>query len=186
MKIDETYIRHLTITGIPDLDPIRVTLQDIGPGQGRINIECFGQAWANYWGGMGNETIAEFFASCSAQYISGKLSSVHSHVFNPEGLADSLKREIIKDRRNWITSKGDARKRWNAIADIEPIPETVEGLWYIGDKMHELLGDEWWYSLPEKPNPDYVYLCRIIKAVQAALKELADKAITNNESEATQ
>ena len=35
--------------------------------------------------------------------------------------------------------------------------------------MNELMGDEWWYRLPQKPNPDYVYLCRIIRTVQEAL-----------------
>lgn len=60
MKITEKLIRHLEISEVQNLDSIRVTLEDIEPRKGRINIECYGKAWASYWGGMGDRTIAEF------------------------------------------------------------------------------------------------------------------------------
>ena len=37
--------------------------------------------------------------------------------------------------------------------------------------MQKIFGDEWWYSLPTKPNPSYQYLLRIIDTVQSALRE---------------
>jgi len=43
---------------------------------------------------------------------------------------------------------------------------------YHRDFLEETFGTEWWYELPETTNPDYAYLCRIIKAVQAGLKQL--------------
>lgn len=169
MKITEKLLRQLEISEVPSLDPIRVTLEDIGPGQGRINIECYGQAWSAYWGGMGKETVAEFFTTCDEHYIAGKLASgLSSDVFDPDGLKDMLKREVIDERRRGGT-KRQARKDWDAIEDAD-IPECENDLWAMSATMQALMGDEWWYRLPQRPNPDYLYLCRIIKAVQEALR----------------
>lgn len=169
MKIEESYVRRLTISEVPGLDPIRVTLEDIGPGQGRINIECYGQAWANYWGGMGKDTIGEFVAGCDIHYIAGKLSSIPAQVFDPDKLIESLKRDIFKERRRRWISKDKARDLYCDIDNMD-LPNSVDGLWHMADTLTELLGDEWWYRLPEKDNPDYTYLTRIITAVKSALK----------------
>lgn len=170
MKVSEQLIRRLTISEVPCLDPIRVMLEDIGPGQGRINIECYGKSWACYWGGMGKDTLTQFFIGCDEHYLAGKLSSIDSEVFDPDGLKDMLKREVIEERRRGGT-KRQARKDWLAIEEVN-FPDRENDLWAICDTMHSLIGDEWWYRLPHKTNPDYAYLCRIIKTVQAALKEL--------------
>lgn len=55
------------------LDPIHVYWRDIGPGQGSVVIECWGAAWAWYWGGMGECSIREFFARVDARYLVEKL-----------------------------------------------------------------------------------------------------------------
>lgn len=172
MKIVEEQIRRLTISGVEGLDPIRVALEDIAPGKGRINIECYGEVWANYWGAMGDEDIADFFASCSTGYLANKLSSIKSTVFDPEALIAHLKQNVIRERRAGLMLQHEARKAYNSIVELDPLPSTLDGLWYMSDTMQELLGDEWWHSVPEKPNPDYEYLCRIIRAVQEALKQL--------------
>lgn len=67
-------VTALEITGAPSLDPIRVILQEYGPGQGRIIIECFGEAWGNYWGAMGQQ-LAEFVAGCEGDYVVNRLAS---------------------------------------------------------------------------------------------------------------
>lgn len=69
-KLEVTTIR---IVGSPALDPINVIFQDFGPGKGKIIIECFSQAWAACWGGMGNRTMREFFTSCDDSYLFGYL-----------------------------------------------------------------------------------------------------------------
>lgn len=85
MKIEESQVRRLTISEVPSLDPIRVMLEDIGPGQGRINIECWGKSWANFFGGMGERTIAQFFVSCDEHYLAGKLGdSIEADIFDPD------------------------------------------------------------------------------------------------------
>ena len=169
MKIVDETIRRITISGVPNLDPIRVALEDIETGKGRINIECWGTCWANYWGGMGDRTIAEFFATCSVQYLAGKLSSIDSDVFDPDGLLVTLKKEVVTDRRKRFIYKDEARRKFDAIDDLD-LPECEAQLWSISHEMYEILGDEWWYSLPKKQNPDYEYLCLIIRTVQDALK----------------
>ncbi len=62
-------VQAIEITGSPALDPIRVITQDLGPGQGRIIIECYGQAWSTYWPGMGNLNIRQFFTECDTDYL---------------------------------------------------------------------------------------------------------------------
>lgn len=172
MKITESTVRQLEITEVQGLDPIRVILSDLGPGQGRINIECYGQSWANYWGGMGKDSLAEFFTSCDEHYLAGKLrGDMEPTIFDPEHLKDSLKREVIKERRQGFISGGYARERFSTIEELD-IPETEAQLWGIARELEQIIGEEWWYSIPHKPNPDYQYLCRIIRTVQAALREV--------------
>lgn len=175
MKITESTVRQIEISEVTRLDPIRVMLSDIGPGQGRINIECYGKSWASYWGGMGKETIAEFFTTCDEHYIAKNLASgLESDIFDPDNLVDALKKEVIADRKKHFDSKKEARARWTLIEELD-LPEHEAQLWAITNQMQEIMGDEWWYRLPKKPNPDYQYLCRIIKAVQAALRKAAGK-----------
>lgn len=171
MKIIDSLIRRLEISEVQNLDPIRVMLEDIGPGQGRINIECWGKSWASFWGGMGKDTIAEFFTSCDEHYLAGKLSNIPADVYTPDGLKDKLKQEVMDERKKRCISRREARKKFNAIVELD-LPETEEQLWGIARKMEELIGEEWWYQIPKTTNPDYAYLTRIIKTVQAGLREL--------------
>lgn len=75
MKITPINITAYQIEPPPSfsLDPIRVTLHDIGPGQGLINIECYGRAWASYWGAIGDRSIKDFFITCDSGYLVGNL-----------------------------------------------------------------------------------------------------------------
>jgi hypothetical protein len=57
----------------PGLDPITVLLFDIGPGQGRMILECFGESLAGYWPSMGQMTIREFIRMCDADYLVGRM-----------------------------------------------------------------------------------------------------------------
>ncbi|MEW7987911.1 MAG: hypothetical protein AB2799_19160 [Candidatus Thiodiazotropha sp.] len=43
----ETYI----LTNLGTLDPVTVYVTNYQQGKGKIVIECFGDVWANYWGG---------------------------------------------------------------------------------------------------------------------------------------
>lgn len=61
------------IRDVAGLDPVRVVLQDVAPGQGRIIIECYGEAWSAYWGAMGDQCVAAFIAKADSDYLMRRL-----------------------------------------------------------------------------------------------------------------
>jgi hypothetical protein len=73
MRIEKQTASIFTIHEAPALDPITVILQDLGPRQGRLIIECYGEVWTAFWGGIGERTIRQFLVSCSPPYICGKM-----------------------------------------------------------------------------------------------------------------
>lgn len=73
MNIKPVQSESFSISDVPGLDLINVVLQDFEPGQGRLIVECYGCAWASYWGGMGDRTIRRFVIECGAEYIATKL-----------------------------------------------------------------------------------------------------------------
>ena len=74
MKIEPTTITEaLRITELDGLDPITVIFQDTAPEQGRIWVECYGNAWASWWGSMGTRSVREFVAGCDPGYLSSGL-----------------------------------------------------------------------------------------------------------------
>lgn len=74
MKIETTTVTQaIRITEIPGLDPINVIFQDTAPGQGRVFVECYGNAWASWWGSMGDRTVRQFVASSHVGYLMNNL-----------------------------------------------------------------------------------------------------------------
>lgn len=190
MKIEKSTVTKLTITGAPALDPITVFLEDIEPRRGRITIRCYDEAWTAYWGGMGDRTIAQFFCECDEHYIAKNLKQgIDSTIVDGDSITEGAFREIIAMRRgrtvrsflnperlvrmgrNEITAE-EARELWDEVDSAE----FADDGWSDPKLMQKVFGDEWWYRLPTKPNPDYQYLCRIIRAVQEGLAISGDVA----------
>jgi len=73
MKVENSTSETITISGVAGLDIITAVFQDIEKGEGRLIIQCYGIAWAAYWGGMGDRTIQEFILSCDTEYLTDKL-----------------------------------------------------------------------------------------------------------------
>lgn len=170
MKITDYLIRQLEIAEVPGLDSIRVSLQDISPGKGRVTIECYGQAWSTYWGAMGeNNTISSFFASVSDDYIVDRMVNIDHRVLDPEKLQETVLKTIIKDRRDGELSASEARYRWDRVDELDEVKE-IKDLHLFNDLVFDLMGDDWWNKLPMKPNPDYLYLKKIVGVVQEALR----------------
>lgn len=176
MKVEATKVTMLRITDVPSLDPIRVTLDDIGPSQGRINIECYGQAWASYWGGMGGKTIAQFFASCDNCYLISNLAEhVDRTVFSGEQFAERCQKRIRKLRRSRELDSEKAREYFDDAEDLtwcESIDALVNTV--SKDFLHDIYGEEWWCGTDEDSqaqHPQRPYLSRIIDAVREALKQ---------------
>ncbi|BCX53916.1 MULTISPECIES: hypothetical protein [Comamonas] len=178
MKIETGTVSLVRITDVKGLDPIRVTLDDIGPGKGRINIECYGQAWASYWGGMGGKTIAQFFASCDNCYLISNLAEhIDRTVFSGEQFVERCQKRICKMRRSRELDSEKAREYFDDADDLtwcegtDALVNTVSK-----DFLHDIYGAEWWYGTDEDSqaqHPQRAYLSRIIDAVRAALQTLA-------------
>jgi hypothetical protein len=205
MLIERSTVTKLLISDLNKsnyrLDPVTVFLEDLGQRtyedenkqpritkQGKITIECYGESWSAYWGGMGNRTVAQFFDNCSVDYLAGCLkrgTSLECQVFNGEMLERAVKKTIIDCRRmrpGWgqhecgSLDKEDARELWDNATDFLGTFETTEGLMHssdAGEILTALYGNEWHYFVQSNcfsPNPHYLYLCRIIAAVQEALR----------------
>ena len=172
MKIAKTTVEKLVITEVKNLDPISVIVEDFGPGQGKITITCFGDAWSHYWSHMGETNkLADFFCSCDEHYIARKLKNGIEDTISdddPEALTRLLRGEIIKDRRLGDITREVARDYWDRA-------ENYDAEFDGHELLYEVLGDEFWYRTPKKPNPDYEYLCLIIKTVQKAFKSQLSK-----------
>lgn len=73
MTIQPIKTESVTISGAPALDPVTVVFRDEGPSRGGIIVECYGKAWAAFWGGMGSNTVRQFVATCDVEYLAEKL-----------------------------------------------------------------------------------------------------------------
>ena len=171
MIITESTVKKLMINGIQDLDAIAVMVENFGPGAGKITITCFNECWSNYWGAMGkHHTIESFFMKCSNDYLVGKLKSELRDEINDDdedAMTKALRAEIIKDRRNGWFGKDEARELW----DESESPSDGYGA-EDRELFYKVFGDDWWDCRPKKPNPEYLYLRRIIETVQKAFAQL--------------
>lgn len=136
----ETYI----ITHAHALDPITVYVTNYKPGQGKITIDCYGQAWTAYWGGMGEQNLQQFFLSANNAYIAGKMLSTTQQTDFAE----------IKKR---------AAKRGFSISATNDTELALQA-----NEMHKCFGPDWYMDLPTCNTPEYEYLCRIIEAIKQA------------------
>ena len=178
MEIEKSHVEKIVIKNIIEsnqLDPITVFLEDFEPRKGKITIECYGKSWSSFWGGMGNRSISQFFCSCDEHYLSKNLSSIKSTVEDKEAYQAWVRARIIELRKETFPdiTADEAREMWDESEEINEDTH-LQTHWSL---LAKLFGDDWWYSIPEKPNHDYEYLCRIITTVQEALRSLAmDKA----------
>lgn len=190
MKVDRSNaVVHLTISDIMQshrLDPIRVTLDDIEPGRGRINIECYGRAWASYWGAMGDQGIAKFFASCDNHYLIGNLApDLHASRYSAEALV-ALARKTIRGRRKGTAAfrfeydpltKAQAEELMGRVDELACC-ETVNDCWSKAELLEQIFGPDGTMNAVQatEPNPEYGYLARICNAVREALKQITPAA----------
>lgn len=177
MRIETGNLQLLRIFDAKNLDPIRVSFDDIEPGKGRITIECWGKAWASYWGGMSNRTISQFFHHCTAQYLIGYLEpGLQSERYSADALMALARKVIISRRRgadmDFVSlDKDEARELFDQIDDLQDC-ETENSRWAHSKLLTEIFGQEWFLYVNDRavePNPDYLYLSRIVEAVQQGI-----------------
>lgn len=172
--VEKLLIRNAPVSdGLGTLDPVSVIVEDFGPGAGKITITCFGEAWSNYWGSMGEQhTLMSFFLKCDSDYLVRKLKGGIEHeirYLDAERMEKDLKAEIVRLRRQDDLTHEQAREYWNDACGVGVDESDYSGIYA------DVFGDEWWYRLPRKPNPDYEYLTRIVQAVKAGFKQLQEQ-----------
>lgn len=167
MKVTTSTIQQLLITDVPNLDPIRVMIENFEPGQGMITITCYGESWSNYWGAMGGgSTIEVFFTRASANYLAGKLGNgIKSEMYDSNFAETACRKQVITDRRARDLNHKEARELWERIDWNEFYDEPGPS----AELFNDIFGDEWWNQLPEKPNPKWTYLLRIVETIKEAL-----------------
>lgn len=163
LTITATAITKYVITGGERLDPITVILEDLGPGQGRIIIECYGKTWSAYWGAMARP-IAAFILQADNGYLVGKLAPGLDSTIPDDGDALTIKAkgEIIRRRRLGDLTSDTARDLFDRCDTLT----TTDS-----DSMYAIFGDDWWNDLPTMPNPAYDYIDRIVTAVRDGLRQ---------------
>lgn len=137
------------LNGLSGLDPITVYANTEAPGRGSITIACYGQAWSASWPNMGDQTAEQFVCSVDEHYLASCLSSINQYITNYEALSEAIG---IK------------------VEDAVALQQNTA----VQSAVIEHFGRQWYEAaLPMKPNPSYQYLCRIILAVQGALRSTA-------------
>lgn len=168
MDIQSSTVKKITITNIPNLDPISVYLEDFGKGRGNLIITCANESWTYYWGSMGEHNLSQFITTCDNHYLSKKLNPVvKADIDDCDGLEKHAQKHIMELRRNNDISKDDARKLYDECYKLFDYKDTDSAGY--SEIMYNIFGDEWWDCLPIKPNPEYMYFCRILDIVKEAL-----------------
>jgi hypothetical protein len=170
MNAEITAVQKLTLRDLQadfQLDSVTVILEDFELGKGKIIIECYGDSWSACWGAMGGKNVATFFCSCDEHYIAKKLSGISGDVPDYEALEAEGKKEVCRLRRNRDLTESEAR---DLFGDAERFSNAESACDLDGSAMQIIFGEEWWHSIPNRPNPAYQYLCRIIKAVQVGMQ----------------
>ncbi|WVV46866.1 hypothetical protein THH46_16355 [Pseudomonas sp. NA13] len=183
LKIERSTVTKLVITEAQGLDPITVFLEDLAPRKGKITVSCYDKSWHAYWGGMWEgRTLAQFFCGLDEHYIIGYFSpSMHAMRFSSAAFMKLAKKAVVDRRRMrrgyWefgdSLDSEDARDLFDQIDDLRNV-ESIMSAHHQGELLTDLFGPEWWHLVDDKatePNPAWNYLCRIIAAVQQALRQ---------------
>ena len=144
----ETYI----LTNLDRLDPVTVYVTNYNPGQGKMVVECYGEAWTAYWGGMGGNTLQQFVLTCDNDYILNKM------------LKNTTQTDF--DEINEIVHKRGFS--FCVTSDVEVAMQA--------DDMAECFGPDWYMDLPTCNTTEYEYLGRILNAIKGAFTEELQQA----------
>lgn len=148
MKITKEKVIRYRLTEIKGLDPIDVIVENYEIGQGKIIIECFGESWSHYWGGMGKSNIEQFFQACDKYYLAGKLSRINEH----ETDWGKINEDSVKSGLGKI-NEGDGYSK------------------EATDILIKLYGEDWRFDLPQKTTTNREYLWRIVETIKEAFKD---------------
>lgn len=136
MRTEPAKTDAFTIFDADGFDPILVVFQDLGDGRGRLLIECYGWAWACYWGAMGT-TVRDFVDQCHAGYVADRLTNNQRRNTAVEikrltGIVNAVKAAIRQQNLSASLETSVAHPD-----DETPCPKREDGLhcecWYGGN-----------------------------------------------------
>jgi hypothetical protein len=180
MKVEEKTITSITLTELERLDPITIMIDQKEPKKAEMTIKCYGKSWTYYWGGMGYDTLGEFYLSCDNDYLARCLRRSTGEQISEtdwDEIPNKLIKEVLTHRRDWNIDKDQAREAYSYIKgycfDEQSTlffdhPLTKESIWFKD------YGSDWYLYLPTRLTHDYQYLLRIIEAVRQAFIQLKD------------
>lgn len=161
-------VLKLCIRPGPRQCPVNVFLEEYGAGKGKVTIDSDCDAWSYFWGNIADDSIRSFFMGAHPDYLVRKLKTgIEKRVLDDsaDALIKHTRSVIIDCRLRGDLTRDRARYLFNLSAGI-----TDGGVARQEGLMEELLGPEWYWDLPEKPNPDYWHLRSIVEVVQQALR----------------
>lgn len=182
MNVDTLPARVLRLSNLngQELDPVTVVLMDNGPSSaakgtygGKLIVECYGRAWSAGFNSM-RAQLADFVRTMPVQYLVGSLwPGISDRQFSASALVRRTRLEVIIRRRNRSLDQDQARYLYDGASSIglydsyEDLPKAER------DLLRGLFGEKWSFYAADStaPNPDYVYLTRIVQAIQAALAQ---------------
>ncbi len=132
-----------------------VFVMNYKPGAGKIVIECFGKAWAYYWGGMSGKTLQQFFITCDNGYILNKL------------IANTQQTDF--DEINRVAQ--DKGLALHVESDVEVAMQPED--------MVECFGADWYMDLPQCYTTEYHYLGKVVDVIKEAFS--AELEVLKNE-----
>lgn len=80
MNISRTIVHKLLLKD-KGVEAISLFIEDPSPGFGQITILCSDNAWTFFEGGIGYESMAEFFCNCDSEYLVDRLVQHSEHRF---------------------------------------------------------------------------------------------------------
>ena len=140
----ETYV----LTSLDGLDTVTVYVTNYKPGQGKLVIECYGEAWAHYWGAMADRTLQEFVLQAENDYLATKL---------------------VREARQTDFDEINELAHKRGFEDI-CVTDDVE-VAMAADAMASCFGDDWYMNLPRCHTREYRYVCQILNAIKGAFTD---------------
>lgn len=166
MKVTSSLVRKILIEDAPGLvDPIEIVLEDLGPKKGSIFLRSHSQTYSAYWNAMPKDTVAEFVATCSPDYMINCMTHCMSQVEDHDAMRNLSKAKVLELRKADDLTAHQARELYEEIKDMEN-PHHHQ------NAMYEVFGDQWWNDMPYKANPTYIHLEKVVNAVKDAVKTL--------------
>lgn len=195
MRVEDTTVRKLNITQIPNLDPVSVIIEEYEVGQAKVIIQCWDRSWNYYWGSMGGN-LKEFFTRTNVDYLTNKFATEMER--QPQGLdydamqddfRDKVRKRVLEMRFGHGIEKDTARTVYDEADSIclrDIAPEHTYDTWDLDHwSMCEKSWEQVFYSKDDfnewcydnihdiyEPNREWNYLARIVKVVKEAVMDL--------------